>query len=160
MSEEQNPRDSLRRPVPPPALFVVIFVAGLVAAYFLPLRFLPDTLPARLGVGMPLFALAALFGAWGSSTFRRSGATAEFGKPVVKLVQTGPFRFTRNPIYLALVLVLAGFAAVLDNAWLAIGVPLLVLALDRLVVVHEERFLAERFGGEYAAYRRRVRRWI
>lgn len=85
---------------------------------------------------------------------------AEPWKPTVRIVRAGPFRFTRNPIYVGLLLVLAGLATLTASGWLAVSVPVLFLLLDRGVVRGEERYLTEKFGEEYVAYTRDVRRWI
>jgi protein-S-isoprenylcysteine O-methyltransferase Ste14 len=152
--------DSLRAPVPPPVLFFVTLGSGVLAARVRPFGFLPAGIEVRLGVGLPVFGIALAIGVWAFSTFRRFGTSAQFGEPVSTLVQVGPYRYSRNPLYVALLLVLLGFAVILDTGWLAIGVPLLWLLLDRLVVAREEPFLARLFGAEYAAYGSRVRRWL
>jgi protein-S-isoprenylcysteine O-methyltransferase Ste14 len=75
-------------------------------------------------------------------------------------VTGGPFRVTRNPIYIALVLAFAGTGAMTAAGWLILLVPVLLLLLDLGVVRGEERYLARRFGPDYLAYARRVRRWL
>jgi protein-S-isoprenylcysteine O-methyltransferase Ste14 len=99
-------------------------------------------------------------GIWGLLTFRRMGTTPEPNGTATALLTTGPFRFTRNPLYLGLSGLLAGFGLLLDSAWVLLGVPLLVLLLDRLVIVREEARLGAQFGEAYGAYRRHVRRWL
>ncbi|MFN7970932.1 MAG: methyltransferase [Acidobacteriota bacterium] len=152
--------NTLRPPVPPPVLFFAILGAGTVAARFRGLSFLPEGLSVRLASGLPLFAAALAIGIAAFSAFRRHGTSAQFGEPVSRLVRSGPYHYSRNPLYVALLLVLLGFALVLDNGWLAIGVPVLWLALQRLVVAREEPFLLRLFGAEYEAYRREVRPWL
>lgn len=151
--------NTLKVPVPPPALFFVILLIGVVIDYFRPLAFLPEVLSVQLLSALPFFGMAVAVGVWAFVTFRRCRTSPEFGAAVSALIQEGPYRFSRNPLYVALILVLAGFACALNNAWLAIGVPVLSAALDRLVVAREERFLTVLFGPDYAAYRTRVRRW-
>jgi protein-S-isoprenylcysteine O-methyltransferase Ste14 len=150
---------TLKAPVPPPALFFVLLIAGAAIDTLHPLRFLSDEIGLRLLVSLPLFVLAVAIGIWAFWSFRRSRTSPDFGSVVSALVQRGPYRFSRNPLYVALVLVLAGLACVLNNGWLAIATPLLVVALDRVVIVREERFLADLFGSDYGSYRARVRRW-
>lgn len=150
----------LRAPVPPPLLFFAILGAGEVAARLRAIPFLPDGVAVRLGLGLPLFLSALAIGIAAFATFHRHRTSAQFGQPVCRLIQSGPYRYSRNPLYVALVLVLLGFAFVLDNGWLLVGAPVLSLALQVLVVAREERFLVELFGEEYVSYRRAVRSWL
>ena len=155
-----SPSDALRAPVEPPLLFFAVLVGGVVADWLRPLALLPDGLATRLATGLPFFALAVAIGAPSLAAFRRSDSSPRFGKSVTALVRRGPYRFSRNPLYLALLAVVLGFAFLLDNAWLAIGVPILFVVLDRLVIRREERFLLRLFGDEYVSYCERVRRWL
>ena len=82
------------------------------------------------------------------------------GQIPARLVTTGPFRFTRNPLYVALLLVLTALAIMENSLWLAFGTGALWLLLDRLVVVREEVQIRQTFGSEYSAYAARVRRWL
>lgn len=134
MNSSSAPTNTLKLPIPPPALFFLVLFAGVAAAYFLPLVFLPEGLAQRLILALPFFAFALATGVWALSTFHRLRTSPEFGQAVSALIQQGPYRFSRNPLYVALLLLLAGFACLLNNAWLVIGVPILFVALDRLVV--------------------------
>ena len=152
--------DSLRVPLPPPLLFFIALLAGAALDHFVPWAFLSEAFTLRWGLG-GLCCLGALaLGAWALGTLRRHRASPEFGLKVTVLVQEGPYRFTRNPLYVALVLVLLGMALALGGFWVALGVPLLILGLDRLVIAREEPFLQDRFGAEYEGYRSRTRRWL
>lgn len=88
------------------------------------------------------------------------GTTPEPNGVASALLTMGPFRWTRNPLYLGLATLLACFSVGLDSAWMLLLVPVLVLLLDRLVIVREEARLRAQFGEAYAAYARRVRRWL
>ena len=151
--------DTLKPAVPPPAHFFALLLAGVGIDYFKRVPFLPEVLTIQLLSALPCFGLALAIAIWAFSTFRRRHTSPEFGKVVASLVQDGPYRFSRNPLYVALILILAGFACALNNAWLALAVPVLLVVLDRFVVVREELFLADLFGPAYASYRARVRRW-
>lgn len=99
---------------------------------------------------------------WAGVTFWRAHTTIN---PLVPskashLVTHGPFRWTRNPMYLALALMLAGWALWLGNAVSFLGVPVFVLVVTVLQIVPEERVLQEHFGEEYMRYRDRVNRWF
>jgi protein-S-isoprenylcysteine O-methyltransferase Ste14 len=90
----------------------------------------------------------------------RAGVNPEPHQPTAALVTPGPFRYTRNPIYLTFTLFFAGFALLTRNLWL---LPLLLAVLVVMhygVITREERYLARRFGDAYHAYCARVRRWL
>lgn len=84
----------------------------------------------------------------------------EPGHEPVVLVTSGPFRITRNPLYVTLVLVHAAVAVMVNSWWIAFGAALLVFLIDRLVVRKEEVMISARFGAVFDAYRARVRRWV
>lgn len=151
---------SLRVPFPPPVLFFILLLAGAGLDHFWPWPLLSDRVHLQWGLAVGLFAGAVLLGGWALLTLRRWKTSPDFGQTVTALVQEGPYRWSRNPLYLALVSVLGGFAMVLDSVWVGIGVPLLIFGLDRLVVSREEAFLRMRFGAEYEQYLMRVRRWL
>ncbi len=151
---------SLRVPVPPPVLFFAFLAAGLMAEELRPVSLGLDTIALRLAASVPFFCLGTAVGAWALRALRVDKASPDFGRPVRTLTTSGPYRRTRNPLYVALVLVFLGFGLVLDSGWLALLAPALVLSLDQLVITREERFLLALFGVEYDAYCQRVRRWI
>lgn len=95
-----------------------------------------------------------------AGVFRRLGTRPEPWKPSTALATDGLYRFSRNPMYLGFALIYAGFAVGMDSvAALALLLPCLVM-IDLFVVRREEAYLAARFGADYDAYRRRVRRWL
>jgi len=117
--------------------------------------------PARYWVGGVIVAAAILgLGVWPVVLFRRSGQSEIPWKPTTSIVDRGPFRFTRNPMYLQLVLVSVGFAVMLVNWWIVLLTPICAWALQRLAIRPEEEYLERKFGETYLAYKRRVRRWI
>ncbi len=150
---------TLKVPVHPALLFLLFLGCGATLR-----RLLPQSLglagPWRLWVpGTVLLAALTLLG-WSLWTFWRHRASPEYGNPVLVLLRTGPYRFSRNPLFITNALLYAGLAMALDNLWAVCLVPVLVLALGRVVITREEPFLAERFGEAYADYRRQVRRWL
>ena len=121
--------------------------------------------PVPIGPPLPdfgalvLFAALALIG-WAVLVLVRAGNDPRPDRPDAAMVQAGPYRFSRNPIYLGLLVAMAGFALRWGDLWGWLALPLGHLLLDRLVVAKEEAYLATRFGAAYDAYRRRVRRWL
>jgi protein-S-isoprenylcysteine O-methyltransferase Ste14 len=146
--------------IPPPVLFFSCLLAGWGLGTWRPLSIGLSEVPARLAVAVPLFlAVCAIF-AWSFGLFRRHDTSiSPWGDPTA-LITTGPYRFSRNPLYVATALTLLAFSLLLDSLWILGLVPVLLLLLDRLVIRHEETRLLLRFGERYAAYSSRVRRWI
>jgi protein-S-isoprenylcysteine O-methyltransferase Ste14 len=145
---------------PPPLLFLGAMAIGLALDFGL-LR-LPTGLPRplRLGAGAALAASAAALGAAALGRFRRAGTAVEPWRPSAALVTDGVYRFTRNPIYLALALLYLGAALATDSV-VALALLLPLLAVVQVgVILREERYLERRFGDKYRSYRASVRRWM
>lgn len=148
-------------PVPHPALsFFCILCAGFSLDYWRSPAW-PASLPAglRVGCGLALALAAVLLVAWGILHLRRARTPVEPGHVPSALVISGPYRFTRNPLYLGQLLFLAGLGLA-AFPWLLPGAALQALLLDRLVIPAEEARIAARFGEDFEAYRRKVPRWI
>ena len=148
---------------PPPTLFVAGFLIGWWLERAVgPIRWLGggdwslDLEIAGLIVGVLGLALSV----WGAATFRRAGTAVIPMHPATRLVTHGPYRFTRNPMYLGLTLGYVGIAIVMNVTWPLILLPGVLFALYGLVIRKEERYLADAFGEQYGTYRARVRRWI
>lgn len=91
---------------------------------------------------------------------RRTGQSENPWKPTTEIVDRGPFRFTRNPMYLQMVLVCIGIAIMSMNLWTLMLTPLCAWLLQRFAILPEERYLEQKFGETYVAYKRKVRRWL
>ncbi|HET7201226.1 MAG TPA: isoprenylcysteine carboxylmethyltransferase family protein [Burkholderiales bacterium] len=119
-------------------------------------------LPASLGVpvGVPLVLAAVALFITSVRTFRNAGTPVPGNRPTTIIVRTGPYGFSRNPIYLAFTLFQVGLAAWVNSLGLLVAL-LPALGLIALVVVpREERYLEARFPSEYLSYKREVRRWL
>jgi protein-S-isoprenylcysteine O-methyltransferase Ste14 len=142
----------------PPVLYAGGFVLGLVLDWLLPLKRLP-TLPARL-VGVVCLVVGAGVAHSGEKVMHRAGTNIRPDLPTTVLVTEGPFRRTRNPLYLGLTLMYAGVALLIPATWpLLLLIPVL-LVMQRGVIAREERYLERKFGEPYRAYLGRVRRWL
>jgi protein-S-isoprenylcysteine O-methyltransferase Ste14 len=144
--------------IPPPLLFVAVFLVGLVLQRGLFGSAIPPL--AWRWAGIVVTALALTLGMWAAGLFARRRTTIVPHGVASALVVRGPYRYTRNPMYVSLLMVYLG-VAVWTGTWVAIalvGIPLLVL--NRVVIPMEERGLGARFDESYTAYRGRVRRWI
>lgn len=144
--------------VPPPLFFVGAFAAGVALELAFPLAAPP--LAVRIAAGVAgLVAWLVLDGA-ATLSFRRAGTSPIPFKPSTELVTDGPYRWSRNPMYLGMALLHAGLAVAFAVIWALILLPLAVLAVDRHAIAREEPYLEHRFGDAYRDYRGRVRRWI
>jgi hypothetical protein len=145
----------------PPLLFGAPLAAGLRARRVLPLP-LPAPLRGRVGTaaGAALVAAGVALSASGAVTALRQGTTVVPHHEVSRLVTSGPFRFSRNPMYTGMVVTCAGAALRSGSWWPLLTLPLSVAATVRWVVEPEEAYLARRFGPDYERYRSRVRRWL
>lgn len=147
--------------VPPPVYFASAFGAAYALQRRWPAALLPDGWDGVRSLGgYGLMLLAGMMGAWGILTFWRHRTPVIPGRPARAMVTTGPYRFTRNPMYVGLFLLYTGLTLRLDSPWPLLFVPPLFLLLDGRIVPGEERHLAETFGAEYDEFRSRVRRWL
>lgn len=143
---------------PAPLLYAVVYGLGVALTSVWPLPWLHGRGPDLLG-GI-LLAIAIALGIWGLSSFARAGTSfLPFHEPRA-LITRGPFRFTRNPLYLALALAYAGAALVWELLWPLLLLPVAIGLVTRRVIHAEEAYLEKAFGEDYRAYRRRVRRWL
>lgn len=155
----QSPRKTLES-VPPPVYFATCLVAGVALGWLHPLSFGLTETVQQVAVALPPFLLGAVTGLWGLRSFRRAATSHRPFTVPNELVTTGPFRFSRNPLYLSQLLILTALSALLDSPWVLAFVPVLALALDRFIIPGEEARLSKAFGERYAAYCARVRRWL
>lgn len=145
---------------PPPLLFLGVLAVGLALDFVL-LR-VPTGLPGflRLAAGAALLVAAGAFIAGALGRFRRAGTRAEPWRPSTALVTDGVYRFTRNPMYLAMALLYLGSALALDSVVALILLPPLLTLVQVGVIAREERYLEGKFGEDYRRYRASVRRWV
>src|ERR1041384_6442375 len=135
---------------PPPLLYAVPLAAGLVAQHYRAQSVLPPPVGRVVGVGLVVLGFIAFAPV---AAFRRAGTSPNPWKPVTALVVSGPYRWTRNPMYLGLTLWYLGI-----TAWVNTLRPLLALHFG--VIRREEAYLERQFGGEYRRYKATVRRWL
>jgi protein-S-isoprenylcysteine O-methyltransferase Ste14 len=111
-------------------------------------------------LGWPLVGGGMTLAAWFARTMRRADTTMHINMPVSRVVQDGPFRFTRNPDYLSLTMLYVGIAVLRNALWAILLLPLVVYVIQREVVEREVGYLERTFGEEYLNYKARVRRWV
>jgi protein-S-isoprenylcysteine O-methyltransferase Ste14 len=143
----------------PPFLYLGVFLAAVVAQWLVPLPIFPRTAVA-VALGLTLAVVAIAAARWGRRTMTAAGTNVRPTRPATTIVTTGPFRYSRNPLYVALTLLYVGLTTAVNTWW---GFVLLVPLLATMhfgVVRREERYLDRKFGDSYRAYRSRVRRYV
>jgi protein-S-isoprenylcysteine O-methyltransferase Ste14 len=146
----------------PPAIPLITIVVGIGIEWLAPLSDnFPMGPPTRVVIGVLLIvASLLLLGLWSVLLFRRGGQSENPWKPTTHIEKRGPYRFTRNPMYLQMVLVCVGAGIALGNNWILILVPAVMAALYLLVIQYEEAYLLAKFGNAYSEYKQSVRRWL
>lgn len=145
--------------VRPPIALAIAILFGLALDWLAPLPFVPPGLPEGwIGVAVFVSGLALLV--WAAATITRAGSNVPTNQPTTAIVEAGPYRFSRNPIYLAMFVGLIGLAIAFDTVWLLIMLLPFALVIRDGVVAREEAYLERKFGDPYRGYRSRVRRWL
>jgi protein-S-isoprenylcysteine O-methyltransferase Ste14 len=159
--ETDNPQAMKAGPNPgllrPPIIFLCAILVGIALSRAWPLHFVSSSVrllgPIVTACSVVLFLLSY-------REFRRAGTSVQGSKRSTVIVRTGPYRFSRNPIYLAFILLVLGLSVWLNTLWLLVTLvpPVAIIAL--LVIPREERFLERSFNGQYSSYKAQVRRWL
>jgi protein-S-isoprenylcysteine O-methyltransferase Ste14 len=141
----------------PPIIFLCAIVLGIALNWAWPLHFLSPNV--RL-LGPIVTACAVVLFLLSYREFRRAGTSVQGSKRSTVIVRTGPYRFSRNPIYLAFILFVLGLSIWLNNLWLLVTLVPTVGIIAMVVIPREERFLQRNFNDQYSSYKARVRRWL
>ena len=154
-----------RRPdihVAPPLVYGVGFLIGYLLGLVLPIAWSGDsaTVHSLMIAGLLVIGLGFALALWGVAVLRRAKTTILPFRASTAVVGDGPYRFTRNPMYVGMTLGYVGASLLFNTAWPMILLPLVLWAMVQLVITREEAFLSATFGNEYDDYRRRVRRWL
>lgn len=156
-----DPPDKPGVMAPPPIIYAAGFALGLAAQYFYPLP-LTATLPRviRIALVVLLLGCGIVLGLAALLSFRRAGTAVEPWKPSTALVAKGPYRLSRNPIYVGMTAVVLALAFALDNAWVIVFLLPTLVAIRYGVIAREEAYLERKFGDAYRRYKNTVRRWL
>jgi protein-S-isoprenylcysteine O-methyltransferase Ste14 len=143
---------------PPPLIYAGALSAGLLLQRFVPLPFLPRRV-ARVA-GMCLIVLNFLIGVPAVITMRRARTRLDPRHPTTAIVTAGPYRYTRNPIYLSFAMLYTGVAFLANSLWAVLLLPAVLMVMSRGVIAREEQYLERKFGAIYLQYKAQVRRWL
>jgi protein-S-isoprenylcysteine O-methyltransferase Ste14 len=157
-TEMTNPSDNAGVRFPPPLLYALAVLGGYVLNRYWPLA---------IGTGAAINVLAVTFGLAGVAlsvssvrNFRRSRTSVVPRRPATALVISGPYRFTRNPMYVALAAMTIAAGLLVNSWWVMLLLGLVLPIVQVFVIGPEERYLERRFGADYVAYTHQVRRWV
>jgi protein-S-isoprenylcysteine O-methyltransferase Ste14 len=153
------PSDHANVAAHPPVIWILLLAAGCALDFLLPLTFLPSEFPA-VWVGGAVWLLGFGLAALAIAQFRRAGVDERTNTPTARLVDTGAFAFSRNPIYVGAYIATVGVAIIYNMLWILATLVPFCLAVRYGVVAREEAYLERNFGNAYLAYKARVRRWI
>lgn len=143
---------------PPPAIFALLIFVGAGLDYIWPVGLgVPDSIEV-VGIAITLFGLAVAILV--SGTFKRESTAIEPWKPTTKIVTTGFYAWSRNPIYFGFCLFNIGIGISSDSFWIFISFIPGAILVYLIAIAKEEAYLEEKFGAEYIAYKNKVRRWI
>lgn len=142
----------------PPAYFAIWIVFGSLAGLLLPSIELSAVVAQAWG--WTFLTVAILLNLWTVGSFKRAATPLHVRRPARTFICSGPFRLTRNPLYLSMAMCTIGFSFIAGMYGVALTLPLFIALFNRLVIAPEESYLANTFGDEYLAYARSVRRWV
>jgi protein-S-isoprenylcysteine O-methyltransferase Ste14 len=146
--------------IPPPLIYVAFFFLSVALQKAMPLNAHFLRTGAAKMAGWVLLSAGILIVAPALWKFIVSRNTVVTMKPAHSLQTTGIYAFTRNPMYLGLLLLYSGIGVSKGNWWTFIVIPLLIIAVQLYVIRKEENYLQRAFGNEYLRYKKKVRRWI
>lgn len=158
MSGQDSQSNKMNVPVIPPFIFTIAMLIAFSINWFSPVHIVPDNVQLQLGFAVILIGLAPL--PWIFFAFTRAKTTLHADHKASALITNGPYRFSRNPIYLSLISICLGIGICADNIWVLPALAAAIWYLFRTVIAVEEQYLEAHFGDEYRAYKQRVRRWI
>jgi len=144
--------------VRPPFVYLGSIALGLVLHLLWPVRLVPASVSTPLGAMVTLLAVVLFVSA--VRTFRAAGTPNPGNRPTTTIVRTGPYRFSRNPIYLAFSLLQLGLSLWVNSLALLITLIPAVVLMSFVVIPREEHYLEARFPSEYLPYKASVRRWL
>jgi protein-S-isoprenylcysteine O-methyltransferase Ste14 len=153
-------KDSASISIPPPIYFFICFGFGILLDYYFPIHLINISPIPRIIVGGTFLLFSGYFAASSFYVLIKNKTTFHTSKATIKIVKEGAYRFSRNPLYLSLLLLLFSAAILLSSLWLFCAVPILYALFLFKAVKPEESYLSHKFGEEYLNYSKKVRRWV
>ena len=154
MTKEDNPGVI----APPPLIFLCFLILGYLLNHYYPLVVLEG--PLSTIISAIFFVYAGLTAGLAFFYMVKSGTNVDARKPTKTIVTKSVYSYTRNPMYLSMVILLIAFSLLLNALWIALLIPFFMFVMQKGVIEREEAYLENKFGSEYLQYKNRVRRWI
>ena len=142
----------------PPLVYLGSIALGVILHFAFPISLLPRGVSPYFGAAVVLLAIGLFL--FAVRTFRAAGTPVPGNRPTTTIVRKGPYRFSRNPIYLAFSLLQLGIALWVNSLWLVLLLFAAVAVMSLVVIPREERYLEARFPSDYSPYKASVRRWL
>jgi len=158
IKKSEKSKDTPRVIAPPPLIYGGAFLSGYLFHLIFPIQVFPSWSSPIMG--WPLIFLSGVLVIPGIWALKKAGTHVDPYKPTTALVVNGPFRVTRNPLYLSLSLLYTGGSILLNMLSTLLLLPIILAIMHFGVIAREERYLEKKFGEEYLKYKTRVRRWI
>ncbi|MFI5391120.1 MAG: methyltransferase family protein [Bacteriovoracales bacterium] len=152
-----NP-DSPKIIFPPPLIFLIFVLIGYFINGYYPLPLFQN--PIKLILTLIFFFTGLFLGAYSFWLFKKNKTDPLPWMPTTKIIITGPYKYSRNPMYLSIVLIGFSISIFLSNGWIFLMMFPFLTVIDLYVVKREEKYLIKKFGQEYLDYQKKVRRWI
>lgn len=153
-----NKKDNPGVIAPPPLIFLSGLIVGGIISWFYPLQMMPGGLAVVLGNLLFLSGIGIVAVAY--AQMRKAKTNIEPWKPTTAILDTGVYGFSRNPIYVAMILIYIAVSCFFNFVWFLPFLPFCILAIHYGVILREEKYLEGKFGEDYLDYKKRVRRWI
>jgi protein-S-isoprenylcysteine O-methyltransferase Ste14 len=144
----------------PPVIFGIVLAVGFLLHKCFPLDIMSHAGSLSKVLAGILFVISGIIMVSGTRLMLRKKTDPRPDRPTTTIVTEGCFRYSRNPLYLSLMLIYSGISIYANSLWLVFLLPLLFVGLERGVVLREEKYLERKFGDEYLQYKKKVRRWI
>ena len=157
-SHETNDSKGAAVKFPPPLIFLIAVIAGFFLDFIRPIGLIDSVVGEYLGLF--LFATALLVVIVLGLKFRREKTSIEPWKPTTKIMSSGLYAYSRNPIYAAFCLIVIGLGLLLNSFWILVSFIPAAFTVFYIAIAKEEKYLENKFGAEYIEYKNKVRRWL
>ena len=154
-----NQKDGVGVIVEPPILFLAFLILGIALRFIIKFPIFSQSSVGYAAGGL-LIILGVFLAGWAIKTFKKLGETPHHGNPIHKIIASGPFQFTRNPMYLSMISIYIGLGLIINTYWPLLFLPLMLIILHYGVILREEEYLEKKFKDQYVSYKSRVRRWF
>jgi len=142
----------------PPTYFFFCLIIAIALHFLLPIKQI--IISPYNWLGFLFLIIGGVLNIWADQIFKKSQTTIKPGEKPTTFIQTGPYKFSRNPMYLGVTSLLIGIGFILGSVTPFLGFILFIIFIEVIFIPEEEKNLRAQFGKEYEAYKQKVRKWI